>query len=53
MGFGSSTFSYFLREYRAMQGSPKSTSRLLNSSKIGTDTIFSTAARVALESDPR
>lgn len=49
VGFGSSTFSFFLREYRALHGVPRSSSHLVNSSRIGTDKLFAAAARVALD----
>lgn len=47
VGFGSSTFSYYLREFRALHGVPKSSSLLINSSRIGTDKLFAAAAVVA------
>lgn len=48
VGFGSSTFSYYLREYRALHyGLPHSTSLLLNTTRIGTDALFAAAGRVA------
>ena len=48
VGIGASTFSYYLREYRALHyGLPRSTSFLLNTSRVGTDRIFEAAGRVA------
>ena len=44
VGFGSSTFSFFLREYRTLQGLPRSSSVLVDASIIGTDALFNTAA---------
>ncbi len=50
MGFGSSTFSYFLREYRALHhGLPKSTTVLVNSTRIGTDKLFAAAGPVVAD----
>lgn len=46
VGFGSSTFSFFLREYRTLQGLPRSSSVLVDASIIGTDALFNTAAVV-------
>ena len=40
VGFGSSTFSFFLREYRMLQGLPRSSSVLVDASVIGTDALF-------------
>jgi hypothetical protein len=52
VGFGSSTFSYYLREYRALQyGLPKSTSLLINSSRIGTDKLFAAAGPVVADGE--
>ena len=48
VGFGLSTFSYYLREYRALLGIPKSTSVLVNSTEITTDNIFNAAGTVTL-----
>ncbi len=47
VGFGSSTFSYFLREFRVLAGTPRSASLLANASAIGTDPIFASAGTVA------
>lgn len=47
VGFGSSTFSFYLREYRALQGIPKSSSVLVDASAIGTDFLFQAAGIVA------
>ncbi|GAB4814797.1 hypothetical protein N2152v2_001843 [Parachlorella kessleri] len=47
VGIGSSTFSYYLREYRALHyGLPKSTTVLVNASRIGTDKLFAAAGPV-------
>ena len=46
VGFGSSTFSFFLQEYRVLQGLPRSASVLVDASAIGTDALFYTAATV-------
>ncbi|KAL4423672.1 hypothetical protein ABPG75_000973 [Micractinium tetrahymenae] len=45
-GFGSSTFSFYLREYRALYGIPRSTSGLVDASIIGTDPLFRAAGTV-------
>lgn len=39
-GFGSSTFSFYLREFRALHGTPRSTSALVDAAVIGTDKLF-------------
>ena len=52
VGFGSSTFSFYLREYRALQGIPKSSTILVDASAIGTDSLFSSAGKVAEEEPP-
>ena len=46
VGFGSSTFSFFLREYRILQGLPRSASVLVDASMIGTDALFQAAATI-------
>lgn len=46
VGLGASTFAYFLREHRALQRRPKSTTVLVDSSRIGTDPLFFSAATV-------
>ncbi|KAK9827655.1 hypothetical protein WJX81_004166 [Elliptochloris bilobata] len=46
VGFGSSTFSFYLREYRALAGLPRSASLLADASLIGTDPIFVSAGTV-------
>ena len=47
VGIGSSTFSYYLREYRALHyGLPKSSMALVNASRIGTDKLFAAAGPV-------
>ena len=43
VGFGSSTFSFYLRELRALQGIPKARSVLVDASIIGTDPLFHSA----------
>jgi hypothetical protein len=45
VGFGTSTFSFYLREYRTMDGVPTSKSILVDASAIGTDHLFSEAAK--------
>jgi hypothetical protein len=47
VGFGSSTFSFYIREYRALQGIPRSSSILVDASAIGTDLLFQAAGTVA------
>lgn len=44
VGFGSSTFSFYLQQYRVLQGLSKDSSRLVNSSVITTDPLFNAAA---------
>ena len=46
VGFGSSTFSFYLKEYRVLQGLPRGSSVLVDASIIGTDALFNTAASV-------
>lgn len=43
VGFGSSTFSFYLREYRALHGLRCTSSRLVDASIIGTDPLFHSA----------
>ena len=43
VGFGASTFSFYLREYRALFGINHTTSVLVDSSAIGTDPLFLSA----------
>ncbi|KAI7838016.1 hypothetical protein COHA_008197 [Chlorella ohadii] len=45
-GFGSSTFSFYLREYRALQGIARKSSGLVDASIIGTDSLFHSAGTV-------
>jgi len=45
VGFGSSTFSFYLREYRSLKGTPRFLSILVDASAIGTDDLFAEAAR--------
>lgn len=40
VGLGSSTFSYYLREYRALNGFTKADTVLADASAIGTDDLF-------------
>ena len=40
VGFGSSTFSFYLREHRALNAIPRSSSVLVDASVIGTDPLF-------------
>ena len=47
VGFGSSTFSYYLREHRALEGVPRNTTVLVDSSAVRTDDLFLEAAAVA------
>ena len=47
MGFGSSTFSFYLREFRSVKGIPRSKSILVDASAIGTDHMFAEAARIS------
>ncbi|KAL4423902.1 hypothetical protein ABPG75_001203 [Micractinium tetrahymenae] len=47
VGFGPSTFSFYLREHRMLHGMPPEQSHLVNASKIGTDFIFSWSAQIA------
>lgn len=46
VGFGSSTFSFYLREYRALKGISRASSVLVDASAIGTDTLFRLAGVV-------
>lgn len=46
VGMGSSTFSFYLREHRALAGVPRATTTLVDASKIGTDALFEAAGRV-------
>lgn len=46
VGFGSSTFSFFLREYRALAGISRKKSVLVDSALIGTDSLFANAGTV-------
>jgi hypothetical protein len=45
-GFGSSTFSFYLREYRALRGEARKSSGLVDASIIGTDPLFRAAGTV-------
>ncbi|PSC70539.1 alternative oxidase [Micractinium conductrix] len=46
VGFGSSTFSFYLREYRTLHGMLRATSGLVDASIIGTDPLFHAAGTV-------
>ena len=46
VGLGSSTFSFYLREHRALEGIPRNSSVLVDASKIGTDDLFASAGVV-------
>lgn len=46
VGLGSSTFSHYIREHRALHGVTRSTSALVNASAIGTDALFAAAGTV-------
>ncbi len=46
VGFGASTFSFFMREYRLMHGKPRSTSVLVDASAILTDPLFYSAGLI-------
>lgn len=47
VGFGSSTFSFYLREYRALHGISRQLAGLVDASIIGTDPLFHSAGTVA------
>mmetsp|Transcript_3827 Transcript_3827/g.11047 ORF Transcript_3827/g.11047 Transcript_3827/m.11047 type:complete len:533 (-) Transcript_3827:775-2373(-) len=47
VGLGSSTFSFYLREYRVLKDLPRSTSVIVDTSVIGTDPLFHSAGTVA------
>jgi hypothetical protein len=49
VGISVSTFSHFLREYRALAGLPRSSSVLMDASDIGTDDLFADAGTVVGE----
>lgn len=46
VGFGSSTFSFYLREFRSLSGVPPARSVLVDASVIGTDSLFADAGKV-------
>lgn len=46
VGFGSSTFSFYLREYRALQGISRKLAGLVDASIIGTDPLFHSAGTI-------
>ena len=46
VGFGSSTFSFYLREYRALFGINRTSTVLVDASVIGTDPLFQSAGIV-------
>ena len=47
VGFAPSTFSFYLKEHRMLNGIPPSQSVLVNASRIGTDELFARSALVA------
>ncbi len=48
VGFAASTFSYYLREHRALaHGLPKATSVLVGAGRLGTDPLFEQAGTLA------
>ena len=47
VGFGSSTFSFYLQQFRALQGLSLGSSVLVNASAITTDALFARAGIVA------
>ena len=47
VGFGSSTFSFYVREYRSLMGMSRTTSALVDASIIGTDALVASAGTVA------
>ncbi len=47
VGFGSSTFSFYLQELRLLRGITKAKSVLVDSSVIGTDGLFAEAGRIS------
>ena len=47
VGFGTSTFSFYIREIRYLAGIPKSRSQLVDASAIGTDDLFAEAATLS------
>lgn len=46
VGLGSSTFSFYLREHRALEGISRKSTVLVDASKIGTDDLFASAGVV-------
>ena len=46
VGLGSSTFSHYVREWRALAGVARSSARLVDASAIGTDPLFAAAGTV-------
>ena len=49
VGISVSTFSYFLREWRALAGLPRNSTTLVDASFIGTDSLFADAGAVVGE----
>lgn len=47
IGFEPSTFSFYLREFRALNGRDRSTSILIKGTSIGTDKLFAAAGYIA------
>ena len=52
VGFGSSTFSFYLRQHRLLMGFPENSSVLANASVITTDPMFE-AAGIVFEKQSR
>ena len=46
VGLSASTFSFYLREYRALHGMPRETSVVVDASAVGTDPLFYSAGTV-------
>ena len=46
VGFGSSTFSFYLREFRVLNGLARASSVMVDASVIGTDPLFMSAGTV-------
>ena len=44
VGVGTSTFSWFVREYRKIMGIPRDDSHLVSMTEVGTDALFAAAA---------
>ena len=48
VGFGPSTFSFYLKEYRSLLGVDRSSSVLVSAPKIGSDQLFQNAAVLSI-----